>query len=412
MSIEKQFLSYTKRNDVLKLDYLADKWKCSIQDIVNVICDHYNDFDCVKFDDLGVYLNYQDTEQWWYEYAYGFKNNEGERNFKRHITGKAESIGKKIAKSQSKPDQHMSVFMHDAKWKKKFNDPNSKVRAAYVYLELDREGSLDKAAEDADRFLQQFPYHDGVVTWFSGNTSIHVGIPTQYFGDPIGTNTKVCGRGKLFYNLARLIGGKIRFDNDYFDPHLSGVTECEEMYRELFDEEPPDDPQYVRQSLEHFDPNLFYMNSMIRMPETIHEKSGKPKTIVELPSFNPSGDEIKPYLLPLTYAAWEPIRKPGAAKQRADVRKYDSFVLKYYIEHVEGFDPDDMNSAGWVHSLPSPFYNDSSPDVSICVDPDSSQFGAYRDFGNEDDNCDFVGFVAKMIKKSRRTAMDYIKHKS
>lgn len=411
MSLEKTFARYTKKNDVLKLDYLADQWKCGIQDIVELLCIHYHDFPTVIFDDLGVYLNYRDTQQWYYEYGYGFTV-DGERKFKRHIVGKSQHVDKKLRTSQSKPDQHMSVFMHDNKWKKNYNDKYSKVRAGYLFLELDRAGDLNKAAEDADTFLKRFPYHRGIVTWFSGNTSIHIGIPTQYFGDPIGTNTKVCGRGKLFYNLAQMIGQDIRFDTNGFDPHMAEVSDCMELYEEIYGKTPPDDPQYVRQSLEQFDPNLYNMNSMIRMPGSVHEKTGKPKEPVTLPSFNPENEHIKPYLLALTYLGWEPVKRPGRSIQAVDVRKYDSFVIRFFIEHIEEFDPDNVNSAGWVHTLPSPFYNDTNPDVSVCIDPDSDKFGSYRDFGAEDDNTDFVGFVARIIKKSRRAAMDYIKQKS
>lgn len=151
---------------------------------------------------------------------------------------------------------------------------------------------------------------------------------------------------------------------------------------------------------------------MIRVPGSLHEKTGKAKLPVELPSFNPTNEEIKPYLLALTYAAWEPVRKREKKAKAVDVRKYDSFVISFFADHIEHFDPDDMNSAGWVHTLPSPFYNDTNPDVSVCIDQDSSKFGSYRDFGNADDDTDFVGFVAKIIKKSRRAALDYIRAKS
>lgn len=416
MNIEKHFFKYTKRNRILKLDYLAEEWNCEIQDIVNLICENYQDFDNVKFDNLAVYLDYNDTEQWWYEYGKGFINENDERQFKRHEKGKVDKIANKIAKSQNKKDQHISVFQHDRKWFKRYNDPNSKVRASFVYLELDREGDLQKAIEDTDFFLQNFPLHEGIGIWFSGNSSVHIGIPTAYFGDPIGVNTKVCGRGKLFYNMAANTCRNIRFPNSDllgFDPYFSTAEECMERFEELYDKTPPNDPQYVRQSLEQFDPNLFYMNSMIRMPDTLHEKTGKPKELIndQFSSFHP-GNHIKPWLLAITYLSWEPQKKPGRTVRTIDVRGYDSFVIKFFFEHIADFDPDNINSAGWVHSLPSPFYEDHNPDVSVCIDPDSERFGSFRDFGNEDDNTDFVGFVSRIIKRSRRYALEYIKHKS
>jgi hypothetical protein len=411
MSLEKKFYQYTKKNHILKLDYLADKWGCQMWSIVELICNNYSDFPNVVFDELAVHLNYPDTHKWWYEYGYGFTNEKDERQFKRHITGRADQVSERLEKWSGKPDRHMSVFMHDGKWKKNFNDRNAKVRCPFIYLELDRGGDLEKAVEDADRFLAQFPVHDGVQLWHSGNTSIHIGIPSILFGDPIGVNTKVCGRGKLYYNLARMAGGNIRFDNDYFDPHMNKVEECNLEYERIYGKTPPDDPQRVRQGLEHFDPNIFYMNSMIRMPGTIHEKTEKEKTTVDFPSLRPGGDP-KPWLLHWSYLAWEPIRKPGRKVKQVDVRKYDSFVIQFLLEHIRDLDPDRMNSAGWVHSLPSPFYEDTNPDVSVCVDPESKKFGHYKDFGNEDDNCDFVGFVSRIIGKSRRSAIDYINAKS
>lgn len=410
--LESKFLKYIERNRILKLDHMTEKWDCEMEDITELICAHYDEFANLKFVDQAVYLDYNDVDQWYYELGRGVGSGE-DRTFKRHKKAKANHIDKHLERWAGKEDRHISVFMHDEKWKKDYNDKNSKVKAAYVYLELDRGGGLEDAIYDANEFLKQFPYHRGVVTWFSGNSSIHIGIPTEYFGDPICTNSKACGRGRLFYNLAHAIGGNIRYDNDYFDPHLSKVSDCEEMYESIFEEEPLDDPQKLRQSLEHFDPNLFYMNSMVRMPGSVHEKSGKPKQVVELPAYDPDNSpEIKPYLLHLTYQAWKPVKKPGRRYKSANVSKHAPFVIRFFDEHIQGFDPDDMNHSGWVNSLYSPFYDDNNPDVSVCIDPESNMFGAYRDFGNADDNSDFVGFVAKIIKRSRRSAMDYIKAKS
>ena len=412
MSLEQKFLKYIQSNNIMKMDHMADEWGCEMHEITELICKNYDLFTDVRFIDQAVYFDYDDHERWWYEFGRGVGSGE-DRYFKRHQNVQSVDVADKIDKWEGKKDRHMSVFMHDDKWKKDFNDSNARVQAPYIYLELDRDGGIEDAVCDGIEFLDQFPYHRGIVTWFSGNSSLHIAIPTEYFGSPICTNSKACGRGRLYYNLAHAVGGNIRYDNDYFDPHMATVAECEDMYLELFDEEPLDDPQKLRQILEHFDPNLFYMNSMIRMPFSVHEKTGKQKQIINLPNHDPdNAPPIKPFLLHLCYGAWEPVRKPGRSNKFVNVSQYDSFVVRFYCENITNFIPEDINHSGWVNSLYSPFYEDTNPDVSVCIDPEHPKFGAYRDFGNSDDNTDFVGFVSRIIGMSRRAALDYIKAKS
>lgn len=411
MTLEDKLLKYTDRNTVLKLDYLADKWNCEIRNLAELICDHSNRFGEIVFADEAVYLDYQDNEQWYYEVGNGRTTN-GKRWFDRHHHIESHEIVSFIEEHEGLRDWHMSAFQHCNKWRKDFSDPHSQVRTPYIYLELDRGGDLDKAIEDAHQIITSFPFPRGVVAWWSGNTSIHIGIPSEYFGNPTCTNRKVCGRGKLFYNLARLCVGSARYDNESFDPHLSTVDQCKQEWQRLFGEAPVDDPQELRQTLEHFDPNIYYLNSMIRLPYSRHE-NGEQKIEVDIPDHDPdSGPPIKPYLLDWTYQAWEVITPPGRSRSVTDVTEFDSFVAEFYMDHVEGFDPDQMNYQGWVTNCYSPFYEDHNPDVSICIDTDHKTFGKYHDFGNPDDNCDFVGFVSRITGFSRRKSLTFIRKNS
>lgn len=412
MTLEDKFLKYVERNRILKLDYLTGKWNCEFRNLVELICNHYDSFDNVVFSDEAVYLDYPETQQWYYEVAQGKETN-GKKWFNRHNYIEVEQSADFITEHAGLPDWHMSAYQHDNKWIKDFNDKNSKVRVPYIYIELDREGDLDWAIEDAYKIIQRFPFQRGVTAWWSGNTSIHIGIPSVYFGNPTCTNCKSTGRGKLYYNLARKIAGSCRYPNGGFDPHLASLQQCERIWSTVFTEPIPDDPQRLRQLLEHFDPNIYYFNSMIRLPESKHPSDRGCKTIINFPDHDPdSGPEIKPYLLDWTYECWKPVNPPQANVKHVDVTDQESFVLDFYMQHVEGFDPEAANHQGWVTNCYSPFYDDGNPDVSICVDSEHPKFGKFHDFGNPDDNCDFVQFVSRITGWSRRKSLTYIRNQS
>lgn len=411
MTLEDKFLNYTERNRILKLDYLAEKWNCEIRNLADLICEHYDKFDNVVFSDEAVFLDYKDTEQWYYEVAQG-KTTNGKKWFDRHNYIEVEQSGDFIAEHAGLLDWHMSAYQHDRKWIKDFNDQNSQVRTPYIYIELDRDGDLDWAIEDAYKIIKRFPFQRGVIAWWSGNTSIHIGIPATYFGSPTCTNHRSTGRGKLYYNLARRIAGSCRYPNGGFDPHLASVDECSRIWNTVFSVPCPEDPQRIRQMLEHFDPNIYYFNSMIRLPESKHQ-SGGCKQLVDFPDHDPnSGPDIKPYLLDWTYQCWQQVSGPKSKVKHVDVTDYETFVHDFYMQHVEGYDPDAMNHQGWVTNCYSPFYEDSNPDVSICSDPEHPQFGKFHDFGNREDNTDFLGFMSRITGWSRRKSLTYIRKQS
>jgi len=408
-TLTEQLLSYLQRAKMARLDQLAEEWGIDLEILTQIIAENYQDFRDAKIVNNLFILHHEDTEPWFYEIAQGYITSDDKYKMNRKNKLEVFKIDQFIEKHEWDEDYHMSVFMHDLKWFKNDQDHNSLVRADYVYVELDRDGDLDKAIEDANKIVAQFPYHTGIKTWYSGNSSIHIGIPALYFGDPIVQQRKSCGRGKLFYNLAHMIGGNCRFDNDGFDPWLATKEQCEEEYKRLFDEEPPEDPQRLRQQLEHFDPNLYNFNSLIRLPLSVHPKAGLRKQEVLMPSLREDDPPIGPYLLHWTYKAMTPVKVPRKHKASANVTKHANFVEKFYLEHVEGFDPDDINGSGWVPTLYSPFYDDENPSVSICIDEGNEQFGWYRDFGNPDDSMDFYDFVAKIKNISRRKAKRYVK---
>jgi len=310
--------------------------------------------------------------------------------------------------SNQKKDQHISVFTHDKKWIEEV-ESRGKVASAtgemvgmdYVYLELDRKVTTDgssaktKAIIDASFIVGTFGHPDHIVAWFSGNNSVHVMVDGALFGSPIGPGKLYAGRGRAAYNLAHRLAGDVRYGNGLLDPWLADYKTVKTAYDKL-----GFGPEHdKRQVLENIDPNLYSMNSLIRAPFSYHEKSGRQKRMLNLPTFDflPNKSVVfpptPPYLLHKFYESIEP-----TFKRRPPTKTYDEdIIISTYTEWFDEFDPDDADADGWVRELYNPFYDDHNPGVSINI-----KTGRLHDFGSPAYQMSFEEFLTH-IKRHERT---------
>lgn len=292
-----------------------------------------------------------------------------------------------------KTDQHISVFTHDRTWIEEV-ERNGKVASAqgrvvgvpYLYLELDRKvcpGSspMQKATEDALSILSRFPFPDKVTLFTSGNTSVHMQIDARLFGSPIGPAGLICGRGKSAYNLAHMVAQDVRWKNGIVDVWNSPAHLVNAAHREIFGHDHADS----RQRLENIDPNIYGVNSLIRQPFSIHEKSGGVKDFICGSSVDFS--DTPPYLLHWYAKALVPTRR--RVRQTTTIHNPD-VIIDTLLKHFD-FDPDDANSSGWVRDVENPFYEDSSPDVALNLNT-----GTIHDFGNPDWQISFDEFLKRI----------------
>lgn len=302
-------------------------------------------------------------------------------------------------KFSKRKDQHHSVYYHDDKWKEyvqstgKLSATTSLVTSPYVYLELDRE-SLDKAIEDAAKIYYGFEYNEAIQLFYSGNRSIHIAVDSTLFGMPVDEANKVTGIGKLYYNLAHKIAGDVRFGNGLIDSWTEPIETVYKVYQQTYGVTPPD-KQKARQRLENIDPNLFKLNSLIRQPYSIHEKTGKQKIPI-CPVALLAGDLVQaplkkttmpPHLLHWVYECYEPkLKKPKPQKFHNE-----TFIIETFSNYIEGFDPSDANEHGYCGDYYSPFYEDSNPSVRVNINT-----GYYYDFGMPDHQFDFVSFLKEI----------------
>lgn len=316
-------------------------------------------------------------------------------------------------------DQHMSAYTHCYRWMKHIEKTGgikgvsaSKVSAPYIWIELDRE-DLEGAIADSWLIANRFPYPEHMRFWHSGNKSIHIGVDSRLFGSPVGWSKDVAGRGKLFYNLAEKITGDVRHGNGYSDPYFSTREEVCDIYEDTFGESIPEgEGEFLnaRKRLEGFDPALFSTNSLIRLPYSIHEKSGNPKVEVSLdglanmdivPTERDVPQQVKPLLLDWTFECYQKKERPKSMNTKFTTDS--GMVIGVYSKYIDCFSEREENTDGFITGLFNPLYEDSRPSCSVNV-----KTGELHDFGSgvTYDLPEFLGKIKKIGRKKAKTIIE------
>ncbi len=276
-------------------------------------------------------------------------------------------------------DWHIGMFAHDLSWVADIKKNNTVggagkyVTTPVLWLDIDRPGPVDHALreslDDAEKICNNLPRGSYSIMQ-SGNKGVHIAISSRLFAYPCGTTVQMCGRGRLFYNLAHRIAGDVRHRNGLFDPHMANNETIIEKYLEL--DLPDTDIAKMRQALETIDPNLYSSNSTIRAPHSIHEKTGNRKIRVSGAEFL----DVLEYtgrasLIHLLDDCYEVVKKPNRyAKIKVDFNKVDQLYSEIF---GDDWDP---SSGGWLGPFFNPFYEDSKPSVNI-----NTETGFFLDFG-------------------------------
>lgn len=414
----KQIRDIFRTQKFVDLQSVADEFGVTLPEFISHMCTEPELYRGGKMVD-NMWTTKDDNKNWFLEIGRAFTGSDGIFRFKRGEFAEASDFAK-VAKKIKGKDYHISVYWHDQHWLDGKNDTYIKPR--YVYIELDR-GTLQDAIVDAEKIVRSLSnkasyFEDGIYTWYSGNKSIHIGLDPRLFGSPETNARQTAGKGGVYYNIANMIAGWVRLGR-FFDPWMVPVEKCIETYAVKYGKLPPNDPQLVRQAIESFDPNLYNLNSLIREPKCIHRKTQNPKTPVMLsggvmlPTLMFIPNNLPPKLLHVYLENYNrDIGEIRRKKTKSGSSLNDSFVTQYFDQYIEGFDADRVNSAGWVYECYSPFYDDHRPSVSVCI-AKGEGCGSFKDFGNMDDDCDFVDFVKRIERlPNRQQAEKFIRKNS
>jgi hypothetical protein len=392
----KYLRSCDQRSPVVFPPYVAKKFNWSMEEFTARLCDIHREYPKMRVLANMLHLN-PAPHPMYFEVC--------DTKYRRGNTIPTAGLWDHCLSNQKK-DQHISVFTHDRKWIEEVESRGKVASAAgemvgmdFVYLELDRKVTTDgtsaktKAILDASYIVGTFGHPDHIVAWFSGNNSVHIMVDGALFGNPIGPAKLYTGRGRTAYNLAHRLAGDVRHGNGLIDPWIADYDTVKLAYDKL--RLGPEHDQ--RQALENIDPNLYSINSLIRMPFSYHEKSGGQKRMLDLPmcTFLPNKPVVfeptPPYLLYKFYESIDP-----TVKRRRPTKTYDEdLIISTYAEWFDDFDPDDADADGWVRELYCPFYDDHNPGVSINI-----QSGRLHDFGSPAFQMSFEEFLT-YIKHDR-----------
>jgi len=289
-------------------------------------------------------------------------------------------------KAAGKLDHHHSVFSHDKMWMNHiFNEgrvggvKESRVQLDWLPLEIDGE-SITHSMETARQIIQG-PLRtctDHVRVFWSGNRSIHLMVDGQLFGNLRGSQEWLAGDGKVAYQLAHLL---VRHIATVHMPYMRTEQQL---------------PHAQRKMHEVIDPNLYRVNSTIRMPGTIHPKTNKPKVEIgvhnlfmnHIEYFSYKRSNVAPKLLYLVTKSLIPVRKPKYVRDSNQQAYSSDDYEKIYRQFM---DIDGYISGGWINKLESPFYPDNNPSVAINV-----KTGVYIDFGEPSHKFNIEEFIMKL----------------
>ena len=335
------------------------------------------------------------------------------------LRGQYENVTKYTTLTRSvtdKKDMHYSTFGHDHKWVANVKKTGSVTcNNTFVYLyrlffDIDRDDFAD-AQSDTQKLCERLDLRGiDYNVWHTGGRGYHVELPGHLFGHVFDQQERICGRGKLVYNLAHDIAGDFRFENGISDPHFTPNGELIKAYYDMSGNRIA--ASEIKKHLENIDPNLYYTNSTLRRPYTLHEKTGDPKRPVSPKTFQPVTPKTwpvyphpnhPPHFLHTVYDNYRPKKNPNPARNIKSVDAATGVIVELFEEYFPDFDADRANSKGWVDGLYNPLYKDGNPSVGVNI-----HTGAVKDFGNPDYDMDIITLISKHDSITRRKAKEIV----
>jgi len=396
--------NYLRNTKSVYFPKLCDKFGYSPRKAITELSKYWNRLHL--FDNMIMWG--KDTNRWYYEVC--------DTKYDRANYIPAQTI-QPFWNGNRKEDQHYSTFAHNDKWVDNIKQNGSVscehtlVKAPLLWIEIDRKdpygnANFQKSLNDGNKlkknFLREYKRRGGQnpenVCWVftSGNNSTHVAINCSLFGSPI-TRQKWCGRGKPWYNLAHKIADDLRFDNGLIDPYFEDPEYVKSFFVLEYGKE-PEDKQMMLQAMENIDPNIYSVNSLIRLPWSIHEKSGLPKSLYKNDFiYRPQALNITdepPLFLDWWIDSFKTKEKPRKKKVSLDNNIDSSYIEEVYSRYypeIRNMIPD---SDGWVGRFHSKFYSDGNPDVTINLEN-----GYHHDFGSHVYSLTFNEFLAEVKQK-------------
>lgn len=376
---------YIKQNSVLHPPYIADKFSVYIGDVYSALIDMWYMFPNPRIYNNILYTNYENS-RWVYEVC------DTPYNRGRYIEMKDLQT---YWNKNKKENQHYSMFAHDEHWVTNLKRTgsvsctNTKLYCPLLWIEMDRKDyrkrpNLQKALKDAvqlKRNIQELSDpQDTVWAFTSGNNSSHVAVNGSIFGNPIVDQEYV----KVFYYLALKLTRDLRFANRVLDPYRLSKDQLEFELQLAYPEMVIGgegetgfewDSQTACSALENIDPNIYRVNSLIRQPFSVHESSGRSKSLLDSKVTLLHLKQHKPYLLHLWFEAWEQLDKKP---EKVFAKVYESsYIIEKYLPYYPDINKIEPDHNGWVGPFHSVLYNDSNPSVYINLDN-----GYHQDFGN------------------------------
>ena len=317
------------------------------------------------------------------------------------------------------PDMHYSTFAHDYKWVSNLKQTGSVSCTntfAYVYrlfFDIDRD-QIDQAREQTQKLCERLDLHGiDYNVWHTGGRGYHIEVPGHLFGHVFDQQERICGRGKLVYNLAHNLAGDFRFENGIADPHFTDNGKLVKAYYDLYGNRVK--ASDAKKDLENIDPNLYYTNSTLRRPYTLHEKTGNLKQPVSPKTFQPVKPKIwpvyphptyPPHFLHLVYNNYSAKTNPNPVRRPKAIDAATSVIIAFLEEYFPDFNAERANNKGWVDGLYNPLYKDGNPSVGVNI-----HTGAIKDFGNPDYDMDIITLIATYENIPKRKAKDLIRQR-
>jgi hypothetical protein len=276
-------------------------------------------------------------------------------------------------------DMHFGVFAHDRSWVDNVRKTGSVsgggkiVRAPVLWMDFDREDPKEAEADAWHIIHTRKLKKSEFALYISGNKGVHLAINMGLFAHPTGDQNIMCGRGKFFYNLAHTFAQK-SFDYNV-DVYMMDKKEIIKLTGIK-------DADKARKRLEVIDPNLYGVNSTIRIPGSVHEKTGRTKELVGGTKYLELIETpLKPRFIDLCDKAYRVKPKPRSYEYDGKLEADDNTIDELYLSMFgEEYDPSSADSNGYVGPFLNPFYNDTIPGLYINI-----QTGHFHDFGNVTD---------------------------